>query len=55
MMKGYINKKLANSFQNKMPSWIKKMHDMFLDKQPVKPKVFFSTKEVQTIEYLSEK
>ena len=39
MMKNYVNKKLANSFQNKIPDWIKKMHDLFLESQPVKPKV----------------
>jgi len=44
MMKGYVNKKLTNSFQNKIPSWIKKMHEMFIDKQPVKPKIYTMAK-----------
>ena len=35
MMKSYVNKKLASSFQNKIPDWIKKMHELFLDSQPV--------------------
>ena len=53
MMKSYVNKKLANSFQNKIPDWIKKMHELFLDSQPVKPKVYYCNKPVQTHEYTS--
>jgi len=31
MMKIFISKKLANSFEGKMPSFIKKMHNIFLN------------------------
>lgn len=30
MMKHFVNKKLATSFQGKIPDWIKKMFEMFL-------------------------
>ena len=53
MMKNYVNKKLANSFQNKIPDWIKKMHDLFLESQPVKPKVYYCNKPIQTDAYIS--
>lgn len=49
MMKGLINKKLTNSFNNKIPSWIKKMRDLFVDhhQQASKPKQYFMNKEIQ--------
>lgn len=46
-MKLIINKKLANSFHSKLPSWIKKMHDLFVDHLPVKPKIYVMSKAVQ--------
>ena len=36
MMKQQINKKFAHSFENKIPDWIKKMYQLFIDSQPVK-------------------
>jgi hypothetical protein len=47
MMKGYINKKLTNSFNSKIPSWIKKMKDIFCDRQTAKPKTFYTNKDCQ--------
>ncbi len=44
MMKGYINKKLTNSFNTKIPNWIKKMHGLFVGHQPTKPKQYFTNK-----------
>lgn len=44
MMKTYINKKLTNSFNTKIPNWIKKMHDLFVDHQPTKIKQYFINK-----------
>jgi hypothetical protein len=44
MMKSYINKKLTNAFNSKIPSWIKKMHDTFADRQPKKPKIYYMNK-----------
>lgn len=47
-MKGLINKKLTNSFNTKIPSWIKKMRDLFVDRQQTsKPKQYFMNKEIQ--------
>ncbi len=43
-MKSYINKKLTNSFNTKIPNWIKKMHELFVDKQITKPKQYFMNK-----------
>ena len=48
-MKRYLNKKLTNSFQDKIPKWIKKMHEHFVLSQPVKPKIYFANREVQTM------
>jgi hypothetical protein len=48
MMKHFVNKKLATSFQGKIPDWIKKMFEMFLEAQPVKPKVYYCNKNTQT-------
>lgn len=54
-MKSYINKKLHNTFDNKMPKWIKKMHEVFLDNQPVKQKIYIMNKEIQATETFTEK
>lgn len=53
MMKNYVNKKLSSSFQEKLPTWIKKMHGMFVENQPKKPKIYYCSKQIQTTEITS--
>ena len=50
LMKNYVGEKLTGSFGEKMPVWIKKMHDVFIENQPKKPKIYYCNKNVQTID-----
>lgn len=52
-MRHFVNKKLATSFQGKMPDWIKKMFEMFIESQPVKPKIYYCNKSIQTSDFVT--
>lgn len=54
MMKNYVNQKLTHSFEGKIPNWIKKMHEVFIENQPKQPKVYKCNYGLQTVEYPSQ-